>query len=241
MKRLCIFLVCLMILTACSTQTQQQNQAPTPTSPSSPQQQIPQQPSLPQSIPTPKKELTPDAKKIVDSISKVTSYGFSNTNGVVYLKGNKVRIDLYQNRGATADTKFDTVYLDLENKVAYGLCKDVGLCSYDLRQKYRQVSYKEFDLGKLPPEYTKEITSGEIDYSKTRQIKKHAGLAPVSLFKYAINDVNYESWLDNFYGFPYEITLTKNGNSTFIQFSDVQINGVTDQDVTLPSGLTFVK
>ncbi|HLC65880.1 MAG TPA: hypothetical protein VJI46_07200 [Candidatus Nanoarchaeia archaeon] len=187
------------------------------------------------------KEMTADAKAILAGISKITSYSFSNINGAVYLKGDRARIDLYQNRGRTGPEKYDTIYLDLKAKTAYGVCVDVDLCTYDMRKQYREVGYSEFDLGKLPIEYIKEIKYAEIDSSKTRTFKRANQQAKASLFKYKIGNVNYESWLDNFYGFPYELSMLEDDKQSTIEFKDVQINSVNDADVTLPPSLTSVK
>lgn len=225
------FLLMLLVIVGCAKQ-------PGPAQPSEPAQTEQSGSIQPTETATePQKEMAPEAKKIIDSISKVTSYSFSNANGIVYVKGDRAKIELYKNWGNTGATLYNIAYLDLKAKKAYAVCTKVNDCSYEMRQQYREVEYAPLDIGKLPPEYVKEIKYAEIDYTRTRTIPKASGLAKTYLFKYVIGGAKYEAWLDQFYGFPYEITISKDSSSTTAVFKDVQVNNVADKDVALPSDL----
>ncbi|MFC1768419.1 hypothetical protein ACFLZX_01520 [Nanoarchaeota archaeon] len=192
-------------------------------------------------VPPEPKVMDPEAQKMIDSFSKVTSYSYSTDLGKVLVKGDNARIDLFRGTYGKNNWRYDVVYLDIPAKKAYSVCISRTSCTLDDRKHYNVASYLDYDLGKLPAEYIEEIVGAEVAEAKSRTFSRGTTQAKSSLLLYEIEGVEYETWLDNFYGFPYEIKMKEGSSTTLVEYPDVEINNVADEDVILPGDLELTE
>ena len=193
-------------------------------------------PIQPTSTTLPPKPLPADVKALVDKANAATSISYKepDTKDFLYLRGNKGKRVLFKYRGVKDTERYDTVYLDIANKKAYGVCVlSKVTCATSIQNKYREVNYDEFKPGKTPIDFMKMIYEASLNPKMTKII---LDTTTVNMpFKDKEGNTG-EMWVDTFYGVPYEVTIS--GETTL--FDKIVINRVTDADVNIPNGFVQI-
>ena len=108
-----------------------------------------------------------------------------------------------------------------------------------MRLQYRIVDYHQYKLGSTPLDIFDDIQQAEVVSAK----KKIVNNRDTVLMK--INDTQgtgYDAYVDQFFAFPHEITVfPRSGEKKVIQYFNVKINSLTDQDVTLPETYILIE
>ena len=211
----------------------------TPPGPSKPvvQVQTPPAPS-PAPVQVQQSTLSPELKALMDKADKkIISYQYLYSEppenrflNTFYIKGNKIKIKLYEYDPYKIDEYFDTVYLDSTTKTAIGKCENKKRClsqKIDNTVKTFSVNYGDY-YEKTPYEWLKGIKTAVIvgpqilDTRTTTLIKSEEG-----------NTVT-DYWIDDTYGLPLKIVITKDGKAEMYKFNDATYNHLTESDVTAP-------
>ncbi|MBI1969296.1 hypothetical protein HYS48_01265 [Candidatus Woesearchaeota archaeon] len=233
---LMIFLA--VFLFGCATQPQAAPGVPTAPSPA-PGQPAVQPTPAPTATPgaegetviAPSQEYSPELKKQLDKIAKIKSYSFYYGEGKPqfeadqwFVKGDKVKIVMFEINAWRADQWIDTVYLDRSTRTGVGYCERREPYRCRDRNRVFDLEYKYFDLT-LPMDWIAEIPAdakvsegGMIDDRFTKKIVYEKGGRQVTLF------------VDEFSGIPMQVQIM-NGEEEFYYFRDMAINAVKDADL----------
>ena len=145
-----------------------------------------------------------------------------------FVKGNYIKVTLFEVDPYVIDNYYDTVYLDTKSKKAYGYCENLKRCTsrdVDNTKKTYNLTYEDYRV-KTPYELLKEITFAEIvgpEVVENRQMTK---------IKQVNGDILTEIWLDATYGMPRRIRVTQGEKVLkMYNFSDMTFNTVKDDEV----------
>jgi hypothetical protein len=187
------------------------------------------------------KELPEKVKEIVDKAdNKLVSMGYlyagPENDGrfldTYYVKGDKIKVKLYEDNIYVTEGYFDTVYLNIVEKTATARCENRKRCvsgNTDNMNKELDANYDDYRR-KLPYEWLQDITTptvvGEEVVDKRSVLK----------IEYPNKDTMVEMWLDQTYGVPLQIkTIYPNEDEELFQFTNVQFNTLKEEDmVPLP-------
>ena len=228
-----ILCVLTLFIVACAPTTPEA--PPTAPAPEPPQEQV-TEPVTP--APEPTKEIDSPTRELLAKHEKVTSYSYGfgelNQRDKINVKGDLIRIDLSERRGKNDEERYDIVFLDVKAKTAKGTC-EASICEPKYYKTYVEAVYGAHDLEKLPLDYLGDIAYAEL--GKNTQLLENRKTQEVLV---EMKDGSTGTmWLDEFYGFPFQIELTKNDKKTTITFYDVAINNLNDADVKVPSSFTL--
>ena len=196
---------------------------------------------LPVAQPTPPKNeiiktpIPENVKTLLAGKDKVRSYSYSygalNKRNTYNIVGNKVKIQLLEKPGKKPVDQYDTVFLDNTKKKAFASCEKE--CDISVYNKYRPIDYNMYKLSIMPFDIFNNITKIEIILGRNKIINNRD-----TVLLNITNDKseNMEAYVDKFFAFPHEFRIIDpTGKETFIQYFNVQINSLQEQDVTLPS------
>lgn len=148
-----------------------------------------------------------------------------------FIKGNKVRINLFEYDPYDPETYFDNVYLDYDAKTAFGYCQSRKRCinkQADNTKKKWELNFEDY-IKKTPYEWLKEvpdsakITGPQVHESRTTLVVEFERGG--SKFKY---------WIDDTYGMPVKIEKITAGQKEMWNFNDFLANTLKDSDVEPP-------
>ncbi|MBI4441210.1 hypothetical protein HY639_03515 [Candidatus Woesearchaeota archaeon] len=177
-----------------------------------------------QEIQAPAEQPSPELEGLLNKVKKVKSYQFTyspppdnKARERYWVKGSKMKMKkLYTPNIVDPEQYYDTVYFDLEKKMATAYCQERRPC-----QKTR-MNNVALDFGsvmiRLPHEWLTEIAIGSVD-------------AGGKLFDRNTKKVMYDGktqWLDADYALPVRILV----DGSRYDFEDMAVNSVTDADMT---------
>ena len=191
-----------------------------------------------QPVPEPLPETDPATQVLLDNSKKITSYTYGievGTKVTLYnVKGTKVRIDLFEKAGKRAEEQYDRVYLDTVKKTALGICERDS-CDSKYKRMYQVLDYTPYEIKEYPLDILKNIVFAKLEDRK-RLIEENN--AP--LLSFQDNKGNTGAmWINNFYGFPYEITIkSPDGKETQKRYIRAVFNHLTDDDMSIDQSFT---
>jgi len=185
--------------------------------------------STPPQIPEKIQELITKSKTKIKSyqylLSEPPENRFLNT---YFVKGNKIKIKIFEENAYKIGSYYDTVYLDLEQKTATARCENERRCNYagdDYTRKVFEADYDEF-ITKTPTSWLDDLNNAEIigpevvDGKSAIKIKSTCGSKII------------EMWLHITYGVPIKVAITASGMPTeTYRYSDMAFNHLKDSDV----------
>lgn len=172
---------------------------------------------------------------ITKSQTKIKSYQYLLSEppenrflNTYFVKGDKIKIKLYEGNAYIIGKWQDTVYLDRAVRTATARCEDEKRCLYrgeDYTRKVFEADYDTYNT-KTPTEWLNEVTNAEVigpevvDGVSAMKIKTTQPGKIINL------------WLHTTYGVPVKVEVTESGQSAKVyQFSDSTFNHLKDSDV----------
>ncbi len=167
-----------------------------------------------------------EAIALLSKFSKVKNIQFSYVyskdlpKNTYYVSKDKMKIKLEARFGVVSE-EYDTVYLNLENKIAFGYCenRDKDMCSD--RNKAISVEFDDYFI-ETPFNWVEAVESVSLTgKSKTYENRN------VKEMEFTRNGLKGAMFVDSFFGMPVYITL---GDNIF-EFRDMSVNELTDEDL----------
>lgn len=155
-----------------------------------------------------------------DPISGSEAYEF-------YVKGDKMRIDLFDPVEKSADWQFNTVYLDRSTKQAEGYCMKKNTVTCFNGQGPFDVDYDDY-IRKTPLDWMKDI-----DYLQYVGSEEVLG-RQITHATFEDGPFTTNISFDSFYGYPTKITREGGLETEVYEFRLLEMDVVTDYDVKLP-------
>ncbi len=187
--------------------------------------QVAPSPQLPEKI----QELITKAQTKVKSykylLSEPPENRFLNT---YFIKGDKLKVKIYEGNAYKVGEYYDTVYLDLAGKTATARCEDDRRCVYageDYTRKVFEADYNEH-ITKIPTTWLDGLTSAELIGPEVVQDNSAIKIKTTRPGKII------EMWLHVTYGIPIQIAVTVSGKPTeMYKMADISFNNLKDSDV----------
>jgi hypothetical protein len=221
MKYLIVLTLLSIILIGCGEAKQADSETPGPTQPTTVATTIVQ---ITTTTAQQAAQLDPEIKKIIDQNSKLKSmnYYYYETDGAqgygYYIKGSNVKVILAGSSIYKAENLFDTVYLDLNVKSAFGYCLNRQRCGPN--PSIKTLNFNDY-YRKTPLDWVQEITSG----SKTGE--EQIGGRDTYIISFSRAGTDYKVWLDTYFGVPLKF---QEGQKTY-EYREAKFNMVSDNDV----------
>lgn len=192
-----------------------------------------------------KKETKEPAKTIPTVIKDIISRADTKLTSIVYLygsaehegrflntyhvRGDKIKVKLYEDNYYVQADYFDTVYLDTSLKTATGRCENRRRCmssQLDNTVKVFPATYDDYRR-KTPYEWLQDITAGA-EMIGPEVVDKRS----VQKIEYPKKDHKVEMWIDKMYGVPLQVKIIyPNEEEEMYQFTNVQFNTLKEEDV----------
>ncbi|HLC59731.1 MAG TPA: hypothetical protein VJH34_04375 [archaeon] len=228
---LCIMSILLLIVSCSGKQTQAQVQQPQ-------EEAKVVAPPIDEVIPAP--ELSAEVKELLTNKDKITSYSYKfgelNQRNTYHILRDKVKIELFEKPGKKAEEQYDTVYLDNTKKTAFGTCEKTG-CSQSEKNKYRAISFEQYQLKSTPLTILEDVQSAEI----TKQGKLVNNRDTILVKMNNSKGDQIDAFLDKFYAFPHEAKITgADKKETLLQYFEVTINSLKESDMVLPKSYQLI-
>jgi len=164
---------------------------------------------------------------------KIKSYKFTYAapplnlaRDVWYIKGTRLKVDLFEENWVTLGEYFDTIFIDTAKKTAVGYCQSpkTTRCA-DAKERYEQ-DYEEVMIT-TPYQWVKQIPN-QVEKVSTEMLWDRK----VTVLKYMLNGKEYKQWIDNFAGLPLKVQEKQEGKDP-IQwgFRYLSVNSVSDDDL----------
>jgi len=206
--------------------------APKEAETSEPVEKVVQESPPPVEVAPTEKENSPQVKALLKRYEdKVKSYEFyyapppdNLARDHYFVKGNRVKIELFEKNVAQRDDYFDTIYLNLETKSAKRYCIKGGILCKDFKQG-QDTSYDEYSL-QFPHEYVSQIVKADITGSETLYDRRTMKLS------YELGGILHYAWVDEYSGLPVRVQKGEGKKAPKWEFREFGINSVTVQDVT---------
>ncbi len=145
-----------------------------------------------------------------------------------YVKGDKIKIKLFEENAYKLGEYYDTVYLDRANHRATARCENAQRCvtgGTDYTKQVFEADYNKYNT-KTPIEWLKEITFAEIIGPEVISGNSATKIRSVQ------NGKTTDLWIHNTYGLPVQVVVTHDdGTKDTYKFGDNVFNQVTDSDV----------
>ncbi|MBI4448862.1 hypothetical protein HY641_02445 [Candidatus Woesearchaeota archaeon] len=196
----------------------------------------PDQTAAPTSTVTaPSTSISPKLAKLIGKADeKVTSYEFyyapppdNLARDRYFVKGNKIHMIGYRVNTVKRDQYYDNLYFDLDKSEVRAFCQSVDFRCKEIGKEFN-VDMEDVII-KLPYQWVKEITGGDISGSETLFDRL------TSKVTYVKDGVTYTQWIDEHSGLPLRILIEKPGKKAEkYEFKDLAINGVTDDMLRTP-------
>ncbi len=232
---LCIFTIFLILIIGCA---KEEAAGETPTSPSA-QGAVKTAAGTGTTEPV---EFDPKVQKLISKFNeKVKTYSYYHTykgkeqkyhKYFVRLDHNVVKIELYEVNRYKKESYYDTVYLDLSQQTARGYCMDNRIARCDDVWREFKLNYGDW-LVKFPHEWIEEISpSAKVITSETIDQRK------ADVIMYEKDGKIYKIWLDTTFGLPLKVQIEKPEDTVLemYAFRDMAVSGLTEQDLTPPTG-----
>jgi hypothetical protein len=247
MKYLYILIICLFVLSACSGEkmelkdydepdaTTEDETEPGETVEEELEEPVdePEEPEEEEEPPYVPPEMDEEMQKFLLKSDRVESYSFLRENDdEIQIRGDKVRIIL-ATKSNQRDATFDKIYLDNAEQKAYRYCSENLFCGTKLTQEYREDEYETWKLAKTPFEWLDDIAYAE--FTGREMIIDFIDALEMNFVN--PEGVNGTMWVHNFYALPTRIIF--DGVTT--DYTDLRINNIDEEDVTIPEGLTLVE
>lgn len=181
-------------------------------------------------------QMSPMLKELLSKADyKVKSYKYLLTEpplnralNTYYVKGDKIKIQLFEENAYKLGEYYDTVFLDRANHRATARCENDKRCitsGQDYTKQVFEVDYNKYNT-KTPSEWLKEITYAEIIGPEVFDSKSTTKIRSVQSGK------TTDMWIHNTYGLPVQVVVThEDGAKDTYKFTDSVFNQVTDSDV----------
>lgn len=175
-----------------------------------------------------------DLLQKADSSLKSVSYlyaeqpdniGFDN----YFVKGTKMKIQLMEKNDYVIDDYFNAVYVDTVAKTAKGRCENKKRClskTVDNTKRVYDLKYEEYRK-KTAYEWIKQVDNAEIIGMET--LNNHA-ITRIKTEKYG---ATIEMWVDNRFGVPHRVKVTKDNEERTYYFKNIMFNALKDADVVM--------
>lgn len=192
------------------------------------QPEEPEAPPVFEEEPEPVKVILTDAAKVLfDKSAKVNSMQFyyvesPNTmpDNKYYMSRQKMRIELKTKAKFNATTLYDTVYLDLVNKIGWGYCEEnSGICPD--RNKIYDIDYNKHIII-TPFEWLDRITWADVT-AKSKLIDNRNAVE----VSFKIKDNEGSMFVDSFFGIPMYVTY----NGKIFDYRSITMNMVSDSQL----------
>ena len=141
-----------------------------------------------------------------------------------YAKDNKIHVKLEELKNVKDETYVDNIYLDTSAKTAEGYCEAKVYRCKDTNKKIN-IDYNIYSR-KTPLDWIKKITYAEEIGSETRQQRN------AIIIEYTEGSSKIMLWVDEFYGIPMEVRVSKNGKTNKYIYEDLTINSVKDSETS---------
>jgi len=181
-------------------------------------------------------QMSPALKELLTKYQrKVRSYQFLFSKppenrflNTYHIKGDKIKIKLYEGNAYKVGKYYDTVYLDKSKQTATARCESEKRCSYageDYTGKVFEVSYDDFVI-ETPIEWIEGITQAELIGPEVVDGRSATKIKTTQSGKII------ELWIDTTYGLPLKKEITQTGQPVLkYQVNDVIVNHLADSDV----------
>lgn len=181
-------------------------------------------------------QMSPVLKDLLSKADyKIKSYKYILTEppmnralNTYYVKGDKIKIKLFEENAYKLGEYYDTVYLDRANHRATARCENDKRCvtgGQDYTKQVFEADYNKYNT-KTPMEWLKEITFAEIIGPEVVDSKSTTKIRSVQ------NGKTTDLWIHNTYGMPVQVVVThEDSTKDTYKFSDNVFNQITDSDV----------
>ena len=167
------------------------------------------------------------ADDIVTSYSYLYALPPSDISGaMVYIKGNKMKIELKETRVYGYQDYIDTIYVDFMAKTASGYCEDSRLQACSNKSKKTVLDFNQYNI-KTPYKWLKEIPvarkiANVIVWDRNADVLEHID-----------GDIRYTYWIDSFSGIPVKIIINfPDKEPVMNEFRHLSVNYLDDEDVS---------
>jgi len=173
--------------------------------------------------------LSADAKKLLARAdAKVKGYSFiyaappdNLARDTYFVKGDRVKVELFDRGWFKADTHMTHVYLDGATKNAVGVCEDPRSTHCPDPKRKFPVTYSDYAI-KMPYQWLKEIKVGTLASGEKifeRMTKK---------ITYTQGTETIEQWIDEYSGLPVRVKVTDAQGPRLYEFRHLTVNDVSD-------------
>ncbi len=166
--------------------------------------------------------------------SKVKSYSFIYVAPPDYLardtwfiKGNKIRVNLFDVEYFQRENYYDTIFIDAEKKAAAGYCMSEDESRCPVKNKQLILDYNEVMI-KTPYQIIKLMPYGEVAGSEVLWDRMF------QVVKYKKEGITYKVWADSYSGLVAKQALYNEDGDEIekYEFRHIQINNIDDAYVT---------
>lgn len=180
-------------------------------------------------------EMSEEIKSIlVKADKKVKSYSFTYApppgnlaRDVWKIKGNKIKVELFDDNYVTPDTYYDTVFIDTTKKTAIGVCVSQRTTRCAEQNQRFDLDYDSIIIT-TPYQWLKSIKYAEMFGSQMIYDRI------VSVVAYETAGKKYKQWIDDFSGLPVKVSIKDGFKETFYDFRYLAVNNVEDADLLPP-------
>lgn len=170
-------------------------------------------------------ELLERAGSRVSSYSFLYAYATSKLSGsTFYIKGDKSKIKLKSASIYNFENYFDTVYLDMANRTAYGYCEDSKLEACRKGKNYYNLSFEDY-LIKTPLDWLEVLKSARDEIA----FKAEVILFERDAMLLQLGDIVY--WVDEFSGLPIRVQIKKSSYDEIHDYRHLSLNYLSINDV----------
>jgi hypothetical protein len=178
-----------------------------------------------------------EMKKILDKVHAVLpeeeNYEYLYTDPIggdqadqIFVKGDKMRVEIYDDPERPLGWKFDTVYLDKTTKTAVGYCaKRYGSCPAG-RGPF-EADYNKY-IRRTPREWMQDFDY--LTLVSSEQIESRI----TYIVEYEEGTHKYTMWLDAHTGYPIKILFSDGFKTDTYEFRLMYVGEVKDYDVKAP-------
>lgn len=177
------------------------------------------------------KELTPDAKALLDKIAKVTTVKFNyytssdpTVQDKYVVSKYRMKVELVNKVFFTPKELYDTIYLDFRNQDAAGYCERQSSETCPDKDKRYAVSYDDYKI-RTPFQWYDAIEEASL----TGRSKQLEGKTAKEL-SFKADGVEGKIWVDSYYGIPLEV---EHAGETY-KFQNMYINDAKEADTYHP-------
>lgn len=154
------------------------------------------------------------------------------TSHEYHKRGDRARVIVADTPGVTAETRVDTVFLDLAAESARGFCLDGR--SYICAEEGRElpVEFAEYDA-KFPSEWLAEVP-GDAEITSEQMLESRTAM----VVEFERDGEYYRYYIDSYMGVPMQVHIFADAErrslSGGIEYHDIAFNSVQAEDVALP-------